>query len=193
MYNAILISDKHPESHKAQLDWVNDAQERGARVFWKAATVRASLRMTLEDWNMVDSIPVWKEATLGTTEERKAKLSKPELRAEMRADYGGGGTYTLNIVFGEFVKCIARKVHNRDLTLRYEGLSVDQIAAKEGKHVFNAMLDLSVPDDLRAEAAGPIASGDIDAYRELMRSAYTAGVSDGGAHVKFITRRNRLD
>ena len=31
LYNAILISDKHPESHKAQLDWVNAANERGAR------------------------------------------------------------------------------------------------------------------------------------------------------------------
>ena len=33
LYNAILVSDKHPESHKAQLKWVEEANLRGARVF----------------------------------------------------------------------------------------------------------------------------------------------------------------
>ena len=80
------------------------------------------------------------------------------------------------------------KVHNRDLKLQYEGLSVEQIAEKEGKHVIDAMLDLSVADELRTEWAGPIANGDIEGYKELMGSQYTLpGVSDGGAHVKFIT------
>jgi hypothetical protein len=37
--------------------------------------------MTLEDWNLFDGMPAWKEATLGTVEERKAKLSKPGPRA----------------------------------------------------------------------------------------------------------------
>src|SRR3989442_11759232 len=144
--------------------------------------------MTLEDWNLFDSVPAWKEATLGTIEERKAKLSRPELRQSMRADYDAGGMETLNIVFGEFHKFIARKVHNRDLKLKYEGLSVEQIAEKENKHMIDAMLDLSVADDLRTEWAGPVANGNIEGYKDLMRSPYTMpGVSDGGAHVKFIT------
>jgi N-acyl-D-aspartate/D-glutamate deacylase len=170
------------------LDWVNAANERGARVFGQSVTARAPVRMTLEDWNLFDSVPAWKEATLGTVEERKAKLSKPELRAEMRADYDGGGMETLNVVFGEFHKFIARKVKDRDLKLQYEGMSVEQIAEKEGKHVIDAMLDLSVADDLRTEWAGPVANSNIAGYKELMDSPYSLpGVSDGGAHVKFIT------
>ena len=85
LYNAILISDKHPESHKAQLKWVEEANGRGARVFGQGVTARAPVRMTLEDWNLFDSVPAWKDATLGTIEERKAKMSRPELRASMRA------------------------------------------------------------------------------------------------------------
>jgi N-acyl-D-amino-acid deacylase len=188
LYNAILISDKHPESHKAQLNWVEAANNRGARVFGQAVTARAPVRMTLEDWNLFDSIPAWKDATLGTIEERKAKMSRPELRQSMRADYDAGGMDTLNIVFGEFHRFIARKVHNRDLKLKYEGMSVQQIAEKENKHVIDAMLDLSVADELRTEWAGPIANGNIEGYKELMNSPYMMpGVSDGGAHVKFIT------
>ena len=188
LYNAILVSDKHPESHKAPLKWVEEANARGARVFGQGVTARAPVRMTLEDWNLFDSVPAWKEATLGTIEERKAKLSRPELRQSMRADYDAGGMETLNIVFGEFDKFIARKVHNRDLKLQYEGMSVQQIAEKEHKHVIDAMLDLSVADDLRTEWAGPVANANIQGYKDLMSSPYTMpGVSDGGAHVKFIT------
>jgi len=188
LYNAILISDRHPESHKAQLNWVEAANARGVRVFGQAVTARAPVRMTLEDWNLFDSIPAWKDATLGTVEERKAKMSKPELRAAMRADYDQGGMETLNIVFGEFDKFIARKVRNTDLKLKYEGMSVSQIAEKEGKHVIDAMLDLSVADDLRTEWAGPVENANIAGYKDLMSSPYVMpGVSDGGAHVKFIT------
>jgi N-acyl-D-amino-acid deacylase len=188
LYNAILISDRHPESHKAQLNWVEAANARGVRVFGQAVTARAPVRMTLEDWNLFDSIPAWKDATLGTVEERKAKMSRPELRAEMRADYDAGGMETLNIVFGEFDKFIARKVRNTDLKLKYEGLSVSQIAEKEGKHVIDAMLDLSVADDLRTEWAGPVENANVAGYKDLMNSPYIMpGVSDGGAHVKFIT------
>ncbi len=188
LYNAILISDRHPESHKAQLNWVEAANARGVRVFGQAVTARAPVRMTLEDWNLFDSIPAWKDATLGTVEERKAKMSRPELRAEMRADYDAGGMETLNIVFGEFHKFIARKVRNTELKLKYEGMSVSQIAEKEGKHVIDAMLDLSVADDLRTEWAGPVENANIAGYKELMSSPYIMpGVSDGGAHVKFIT------
>lgn len=188
LYNAIILSDRHPESHKAQLNWVEAANARGVRVFGQALTARAPVRMTLEDWNLFDSIPAWKDATLGTVEERKAKMSRPELRAEMRADYDAGGMETLNIVFGEFDKFIARKVKDPDLKLRYEGMSVAQIAEKEGKHVIDAMLDLSVADDLRTEWAGPVENANIAGYKDLMSSPYIMpGVSDGGAHVKFIT------
>ena len=188
LYNAIVISDKHPESHKAQLDWVNAANERGARVFGQAVTARAPVRMTLEDWNLFDSVPAWKEATIGTVEERKAKLSKPELRAEMRQDYDDGGMETLDVIFGGFETYIARKVKNRDLKLKYEGMSVKQIAEAEGKHVIDAMLDLSVADNLQTEWAGSVANSKVEGYKELMSSPYSLpGVSDGGAHVKFIT------
>jgi N-acyl-D-aspartate/D-glutamate deacylase len=67
-------------------------------------------------------------------------------------------------------------------------MSVAQIAEQEGKHVIDAMLDLSVADDLRTEWAGPVANANIEGYKELLSSPYTMpGVSDGGAHVKFIT------
>jgi N-acyl-D-aspartate/D-glutamate deacylase len=188
LYNAILISDKHPESHRTQLDWVTAANKRGTRVFGQAVTARAPVRMTLEDWNLFDSIPAWCEATVGTLEEKKAKLSNPELRKSMREELDKGGMETLEVIFGDLPKYIARKVRRPDLKEKYEGLSIEQIAKMENKHIIDAMLDLSVADNLKTEWAGPIVNSNIQGYRELMGSPYTLpGVSDGGAHIKFIT------
>jgi len=188
LYNAVLIADKHPESHRAQLNWLRSANAKGLRIFGQAVTARAPVRMTLEDWNLFDSVPAWREATLGTTEERKMKLRKPEIRASMREEYDNGGMETLALVFGELPKWIARKVQRRDLKDQYEGLSIEQIAARENKHFVDAMLDLTVADDLHTEWAAPITNANSTLYGELLEAPYMIpGVSDGGAHIKFIT------
>lgn len=188
LYNAVVISDKHPESHRAQLEWLKAANSRGVRVFGQAVTARSPVRMTLEDWNLFDSVPAWQEATVGTLEEKKAKLSKPELRQAMRAEYDKGGMETLDVLFGELPKYIARKVYRPDLKEKYEGLSVAQIAEREGKHVIDAMLDLSVADNLKTEWVGPVTNSNATLFKELMDAPFTLpGVSDGGAHIKFLT------
>jgi N-acyl-D-aspartate/D-glutamate deacylase len=188
LYTAIALSDKHPESHRAQLKWLNEANARGVRVFGQAVTARAPVRMTLEDWNLFDSIPAWCEATIGMVEEKKAKLANPALRRAMREEYDKGSMETLDFLFGELPKFIARKVRRPDLKDKYEGLSIGQIAEREGKHVIDAMLDLSVADDLKTEWAGPVINANASLFKELMDAPYTLpGVSDGGAHIKFIT------
>jgi N-acyl-D-aspartate/D-glutamate deacylase len=144
--------------------------------------------MTLEDWNLFDSVPAWREATLGNTEERKMKLRSPAIRQSMREEYDKGGMETLALIFGELPKWIARKVHRPDLKEKYEGLSIEQISERENKHVIDAMLDLTVEDDLRTEWAGPVTNARPELYRELLEAPYMIpGVSDGGAHIKFIT------
>jgi N-acyl-D-aspartate/D-glutamate deacylase len=188
LYNAVLISDKHPESHRAQLDWLRDANAKGLRIFGQCLTARAPVRMTLEDWNLFDSIDGWREATVGSVEERKMKLRDPSIRKSIREDFDKGYMETLAVVFGDLPKFIARKVHSKDLKDKYEGLSVEQIAEREHKHIIDAMLDLTVADDLKTEWAGPITNARTELYGEMMEPSYMIpGVSDGGAHIKFIT------
>jgi hypothetical protein len=98
LYNAVLISDKHPESHRAQLNWLREANAKGLRIFGQAVTARAPVRMTLEDWNLFDSVPAWRQATLGSTEERKMKLRSPAICQSMREEYDKGGMETLALI-----------------------------------------------------------------------------------------------
>jgi N-acyl-D-aspartate/D-glutamate deacylase len=187
LFNAVAVNDKFPYVYRAQLRWLAEANKKGTRVFGQAVTARAPNRLTFENWNLFDDSPAWREATTGTIEEKKAKLADPRIRAALREEYDAG-TKSRDFLFGELAEFIARKVHRPELKEKYEGLSVAQIAEKEGKHRIDAMLDLSVADDLKTEWAGPVVNANVENYREIMTSPYTLpGVSDGGAHIKFIT------
>ena len=59
-----------------------------------------------------------------------------------------------------------------------------------GKHPIDAMLDLALATDLKAEFLTEVTQPPIlrSTWAEIMDSPYTIpGVSDGGAHTKFLT------
>jgi N-acyl-D-amino-acid deacylase len=190
LFNAIVVNDEFPEVFRSQLKWLEETNAKGIRVFGQASSVRIGVTFTFEDWNLFDLSPVWREATLGTVEEKRAKLSRPEIRRALKAEYDSGAFaksrpfLPFEIEIGTYV---ATKVHRRDLK-KFEGMSVAQIAAAEHKHVIDAMLDLSVADDLKTDWHTPLLNTKPEYAREVMSSPYTlAGVSDGGAHMKFLT------
>jgi N-acyl-D-aspartate/D-glutamate deacylase len=71
---------------------------------------------------------------------------------------------------------------------KYEGLTVGEIARQTDVHPVDAMLDLAVASELRTGFATPVRATNVDAMRAIVTSNYALpGVSDGGAHTKFIT------
>ena len=185
LYNAIAINDKHPQMFRSQLKWVEEANAKGIRVFAQTATRLAThLSFTFEDWNLFDNSPVWRDATLGTTEEKKAKLANPDIRRAIKAEYDSG-TVPIEI-FGEVPNYTLIATQRADLK-KYEGLRLKEIAQRENKHPLDAMLDISVADNLKTEWRTDLIHTNEDYERELLKSPYTVpGVSDGGAHLKFI-------
>ena len=69
------------------------------------------------------------------------------------------------------------------------GQTVQEIADREGKHVIDALLDMVVEDDMATEFFADSQGRDVAQYTaEVLNSNHiVAGVSDGGAHVKFLT------
>jgi len=190
LFNAITINDEFPESFRSQLRWLDETNARGIRVFGQASSVRIPVTFTFEDWNLFDQSPFWRDATLGTTAERKAKLGRPDIRKAMKREYDSRAFAQSRPLLPfeiEIATYIAQHVERPDLA-KYEGLSVAQIAELDGKHVVDAMLDLSVADDLKTQWRTPLINTRPEYAQEVMTSPYTlAGVSDGGAHMKFLT------
>ena len=187
VFASVVVNDRLLEVQQAQLQQITEFNARGIQVLGHGLTARMPARMTLEDWNLFDDSPAWRAATVGTLEEKKAKMSDPKIRQAMREEYETS-TKASDFIFGDLPRYIARKVRQEDLKAQYEGLSVGQIAEQENKHIIDAMLDLSVADNLRTEWTGPAVGAEVENYRQMMNSPYIlTGLSDGGAHVKFLT------
>ncbi len=201
IYNLILAmgQDQHGnkmEGHHKTIAWLNEANARGNRVFGQAVTVKIGYELTLEHWNMFDTYELWRELTLGTVEERMAKMGDPERRPALRAEYDEGkgpsapGRDEEAEVDGHIGRGIAvltvQEVEDPSLK-HLEGLTVKEIAEQSGKHVVDAFLDLGVADKLQTTWVTPPEETDVKSMSEVANSPFAIpGVSDGGAHTKFL-------
>jgi N-acyl-D-aspartate/D-glutamate deacylase len=87
LYNAIFANNYYPVQHRRMIEWVNECQSRGNQVWGQLLTAGNELTYTFEDFNLLDGTDCWREVTLGTVEERKAKMQLPENREALRHDF----------------------------------------------------------------------------------------------------------
>ncbi len=190
IYQAVTPNAVHPEQHRARLRWLQQCAERGIWIYGQGATYRGGFELTFEDWNLFDETPVWREVTLGTHNERKAKMEDPEMRRMLREEWDSG-TRPISVIAGSVGSLIVEETARPEYE-HYAGLTVQDIADREGKHVIDALLDLVVADDLGTEFIAAAQGRDVAQYTaEVLDSPHiVAGISDGGAHVKFRTAGN---
>ena len=198
IYNTVSpMADQHGVSNGRAEDviaWIHECNARGNRVLGQATTIENELQFTMEDWNLFDFSPVWREATLGTPPERLAKLRAPETRAAIKAEYDGG--YTMPMAGPNGIRDIrVLWVEHPELRERdYEGRTIGEVADRDGTHPIDIFLDVTILDRLKAGfglETTPTAMRDTDAYTETLRLVANdpyciPGISDGGAHTKFL-------
>ena len=180
IWNVVQAYDHKPEVHRGVLAWLERCRERGIRIYGQGLTTDAGFAFTFEDWNMWDDRPAWREATLGSVEERLEKLADPERRAALRSQVPLTATGPIPDVV-----VVGPESPETEIYLDH---TVGQVAEMLGKHPVDAMLDIAVADGLRTEffAAPPNVS--LVHLKEIVDNPYVLfGVSDGGAHTKFLT------
>ena len=194
-WNAIAYDPTNPTQWRRQLDW-NEKAYREAVVLPVDICLPIEFELTFETIGLFDQLPAWNEATIGTLEERKAKLAdparRPKLRADMeraritgrRQDDGEAGQISMfrwNETFIDKV-CLEK---NKML----QGKTVAELAQEQNKHPVDAMLDLAVEEDLKTEFSMPsFANSDEEALATIIKHPLCLiGASDGGAHTKFLT------
>ena len=185
LYQAVVANSNNPEQHRQRLRWLEECNKKGIRLYGQGSTRRSGFELTFEDWNLFDESPAWREVTLGSLEERKAKMENGELRAALREEWDAG-ILPETIIQGSVAGLVVEEVGRQDFE-KYVGQSVAEIAQSEGKHVIDALLDIVVQDNLQTEFLGPTARDNPQYAAEIIQSPpVIGGVSDGGAHVKFI-------
>jgi N-acyl-D-aspartate/D-glutamate deacylase len=192
LWQAVVPTRNNPEIHRRSLRWIERNRAKGLPIFGQAATVRSGFAFTLENWNLYDTSPAWRDLTTGSKEEKTAKMKNPEMRkAAARAIDEADPNFKAIMagVGGSPKNLIVQWVENHEELEKYVGKSLGQIGMDEKKHPVEVMLDLALATDLKAEFLGPNRGFNADFMAEIFTSSpYTfPGVSDGGAHTKFFT------
>jgi N-acyl-D-aspartate/D-glutamate deacylase len=178
LYNAIQAMDSDPERHRGLLRWIERCRQKGLRIYGQLVSTSAGFTFTFHDWNLWDDDPAWREATLGTVEERKSKLADPTRRASLKNDPTGAVT-------ASFDNIIILEVKREDMK-HLENLTLREAGEREGKHPVDTMLDLAVADDMATTFYSPAVGEKNEYLKEIVNDSTLLGVSDGGAHTKFF-------
>ena len=181
LFNVVIIMADRPEAHRGILAWLESCRERGNRVYGQSVTTDAGFTFTLEDFNLLDDSPEWRDCMIGSAEERLSKFSDPSRRDALRNNISFSGVQPLGTAVVMGPKTAETKP--------FQDLTIDQVAEMQGKHVVDALLDVAVADALRTEFfIHGVNVAPSESLRELVNDPFTIpGVSDGGAHTKFFT------
>ncbi len=180
VFNVVQAQDSAPHVHRKVIEWLERCRAQGIRVYGQGLTTDAGYSFTFEDWNLFDECPAWREATVGTKAERLAKLADPARRPGLRAKVPA-------FVLGPF-EAIAVTGPRTPGTRQWLDYTIGHIAEVTGKHPVDAMLDIAVADGLETEFFSMPPNTRLDLLKEIVDNPYILfGVSDGGAHTKFLT------
>ena len=180
LHNVIQAFSDRPHVHRRGIEWLERCRERGIPVYGQGVTSDAGFTYTLEDWNLYDDSEAWMEATTGTVAERLHKLADPARRQALKDKMPSVATAPI-----DSVTVLGPRTPE---TEQYREMSVGQVAQLTGKHPVDAMLDIAVADKLQTLFFVSPPQGNSDLLKEIVQYPHMLfGVSDGGAHTKFLT------
>jgi N-acyl-D-aspartate/D-glutamate deacylase len=163
------------------LKWLKEVRAEGLPILAQQGSVPTISEFKLSEYNLFDYMPNWVQPLVGTKEERIAKLSEEGVRAGMKRDVEERPHARTDWTRVQVVEVAYER------NLKYEGLSIAEIAQAEGKHPLDAFLDIALDEDLETEFAHPAGGQIDDARAELIRNPFShISVSDGGAHTRFL-------
>ena len=199
-WNAVIYDPTHPDSWKKELAWAEKAYKQ-AVVLPVNICLPIEFEFTLQSIGLFDNLPAWNEATVGSLEERKAKLADPGRRAGLRADMDRarsvlpqaddgrrGDGEAGQIQMFRWNETLIDDVH-LEKNKHLKGRTVAEVAKELGKHPVDTLLDLAVEEDLKTEFnMQGLINNNEEAVAEIIKHPLTIlGASDGGAHTKFLT------
>ncbi len=178
IYNAVTTDERAPFVHRSQLEWLASCRERGLPVYGQGVTTDAGFTFTFENWNMWDESPTWRDATLGTPEERLVKFKDPARRQGLK-DHPP-------LLFP--IERLTLVGAQTEAYKQYENQRIEDSAASVGKDVVDFLVEMIVDESLKTKFWIPQANTSKELQNELVEDPYLIlGTSDGGAHLKFIT------
>ncbi len=175
----------------AAIDRLRELNQQGMQVYAQALTTNFASQFTFEDYNLADAIPAWKEICMGTVPEKIEKFKDPVRRKvlkdihEQRGGLFGSGYVLSKIKVGWLPLDVPNGLELQEI---YEGFTIGELAARDNKHEIDVLLDVALAGELKSGFETELIETSPEAMKVIANvDVALPGVSDGGAHTKFVT------
>jgi N-acyl-D-aspartate/D-glutamate deacylase len=171
-----------PDAWRAGIEFAEEAQRAGARIYPQSATQQLQVFFALADTFLFDEMPAFRDTLTLPAPERAARLRDAEVRDAMRAQWADTDGRHIVFAWGGI------KVARADRHPEWVGLRLPELRDALGAHdELDAFLDASLAEDLEVVftlAGSGTRSGANPATAQLVAHPLTLpGSSDAGAHL----------
>lgn len=185
--NIFVTIDSMPEAHKPQVAWLDRVNAEGLQIWGQSFSQPGWSEFNMIELNINDHIPEWREMSMIKDHDTKiAKFKDESFRARLRATYNPEilmfGSGPLEVI----VLSTAGKAKEYE---PFVDKTLGEVAAAQGKHVIDVLLDIAIASDGWADfrTPPPVATNRKLAADLLSHPHVLAGTSDGGAHSRFFS------
>lgn len=184
MIAALLHNSTNPEGVFAELDEISQGRERGHRLYGQVSCCPLTMEFTLRAPYPLEGIAAWSPALTAAPQAVPGILADAAFRDAVERDLSEPAA--VRLFNGEWQKLRVLEVCKPE-NRRFEGRSVAEIAAEEGKRPLDWMLDLALAEDLRTTFVAVLLNSDDSAVARLLTHPASAiALSDAGAHLSFF-------
>ena len=182
--NPVQPLPTQPDAWRAGIEFAEEAQRAGARVYPQSATQQLQVFFALSDTFLFDEMPAFRDTLTLPAAERAQRLVQPSVRDEMRAQWAD--TTGRHIVFGWGNIKVARA----DAHPEWVGLRVPELVTLLGvRDDLDAFLDASLAENLDAvftlagSGGAGVRAADPATAAIVAHPLTLPGSSDAGAHL----------
>ncbi|MGE0312898.1 MAG: amidohydrolase family protein [Lautropia sp.] len=181
---ALLHNDRAWSQTFDEMDAMAAARGRGHRLIPQVSACPLTMEFTLQSAYLFESIPAWRPAISASHQTLMSLYADPAFRAAVKADLDlqqGRGLFN-----GDWQRLHVAQVVDR-ARAGLEGESLGALAAREGAHPLDAMLDLALAESLATIFTAQLRNTDEKAVGRMVADPHThVALSDAGAHLTFM-------
>ncbi|MBV8187485.1 MAG: amidohydrolase family protein [Alphaproteobacteria bacterium] len=187
VYNNLGQSVRRPGEWKKHMDRVDETSRQGIRAYPLASPNTTTQTFTMANTQVFRGSPTWHPILLASDAEKLKAYADPAVRAKLHTEMVDWKVEIPgNTISREWYKYIWVEEPQLDKNKWMRGKTLAELAAKQGKGIIDAFLDLVVEEELRTVFVQAENNIDLDAMREILNYPNALiGLSDGGAHVQY--------
>jgi len=162
---------------------VAEGRARGLTLYGAVSCCQLKFEFDMREPYIFEGLKSWKPAMTVRGEQARALFADAAFRQTVKDELA---VKVRRVFTGDWEK--VHVVQVRDARHQgYEGRSVAELAAADGKHPFDWLLDLSLAEDLRTVFTAVLLNADEEAVARLLKDPNSiVSLSDAGAHTTFF-------